>query len=163
MAQLKSQGFTVLYFHYDTVIRAFQQAGLDARFVQETPDAEIARKIRAWNRLSKKRRVSVANSLVELNKEEVVKFMETLTRAVKRQIELIRVIPLHGKSFEWRSVNEAIAFIETYDEKDSVKPVMKYEIEIRYNNGDHIQAQFSDKESAIRFLHGYQPPRLQTT
>jgi hypothetical protein len=36
-------------------------------------------------------------------------------------------------------------------------PIERYEIEVRYNNGDVVRGQFKDKSTAIDFLRGYQP------
>jgi hypothetical protein len=87
--------------------------------------------------------------------------MKALKRAVTRRIESIRVLPLHGTPLEWHSVEEAIAFIENYGEDSGSQPVVKYEIEVRYSNGDRIEGQFADKESATQFLRTYQRPLLQ--
>ena len=35
------------------------------------------------------------------------------------------------------------------------QPVERYEIEVRYNNGDSIEGRFKDKVSAIEFLLSY--------
>jgi hypothetical protein len=161
LAQLKSLGFAVLYFSYDTVVEAFKRVGIDARFDEETPDAEFARKVRAWKKLPESQRNHVARTLIEINSTAVQQFMHGLKRAVTRRIELIRVLPLHGTPLEWSSVGDAITFIERYDEGDGTRPVVRYEIEIRYSNGDRIQAQFAGKESAIQFLRSYQRPVLR--
>ena len=34
-------------------------------------------------------------------------------------------------------------------------PVERYEIQIRYTNGDQIDGKFTDKLAAIKFLRGY--------
>jgi hypothetical protein len=163
LAQLRSLGFTVLYFPYEAVVRAFKCVGIEAHFDEETPDAEFARRVRAWKRLSEKQRSSVAKALIEIHSDAVQQFMQALKRAVTRQIERIRVLPLHGTAFEWNSVEDAIAFIDGYDEEDSSQPIVRYEVEIRYNNEDRIEGQFADKESAIQFLRTYQRPLLRPT
>ena len=161
LAQLRSLGFSVMYFPYDTVIEAFESVGIDARFGEETPDIEFEEKVRAWKALSADERSIVARRLLESNSGEVQRFMERLERAVTRRIALVRVLPLHGTPVEWRSVDEAIAFIEQYTVTGGPKPVARYEVEIRYNNGDRIETQFADKEDAIDFLRGYLPEALR--
>ncbi len=64
----------------------------------------------------------------------------------------IRILPLHGTPVELASIAEAIAFIEGYDEETTFGLVAKYEVQIRYSNGDRIDAQFQSKSSAIEFL-----------
>jgi hypothetical protein len=156
LAQLKSLGFTILYFSYDAVVEAFKCVDIEARFDEKTPDVEFARKIRAWQRLSEIKRRQVAKALIEINSEAVKQFLRALNHVVIREIEIIRLLPLHGTPLEWHSVEEAIAYIKNYNEDNGPKPVVKYEIEIRYNNGDRIQGQFVNKESAIQFLSTFQ-------
>jgi hypothetical protein len=163
LAQLQSLGFTVLYFPYETVVSAFATIGLDAHFEEDTPDAEFTRKLRAWEAMSPRKRKRVAATLVKSNSGHVQQFMDALRRSITRQIELVRVMPLHGAAFEWHLIQEAIAFIEGYNENDGSKPVVRYEIEIRYNSGDRINGQFADKEGAIQFLRAYQPTAFQPT
>jgi hypothetical protein len=157
LTQLRSLGFTILYFPYATVVSAFSRVGVDAHFEEDTPDSEFARQVRTWEALSPQQRNRVAKALVKINSEEVRRFMNALEHGVTRQIELVRVIPLHGTTFEWKEVGEAIAFIESYDEASGSKPIVKYEIEICYNNGDRINGQFANKGDALQFLRTYQP------
>ena len=67
-------------------------------------------------------------------------------------------MPLHGVSSEWRSVAQAIQFVENYNEDGGLKPMVRYEIQVRYNNGDSIKAELTTKDGAISFLRGYLPP-----
>jgi hypothetical protein len=58
--------------------------------------------------------------------------------------------------FYGQSVKDAVEFIEKYDEAPRLEVFLRYEIEIRYVNGDHIKANFKDKERTIEFLRTYQ-------
>lgn len=159
--QLKSRNFKVLYFSYDTIVEAFNQIGIDANFDEDTPDDEFSQKVYAWESLSPSDKNKVATSLINVNSEEVNQFIGALSRAVKREIELIRLLPLHGSPTICASVKEAISFIEDYNENDSAKPVVKYEIEIRYNSGTVIRGEFPDKDEAIYFLREYELPHIK--
>ncbi len=156
-----SLGFRILYFPYDSIIAAFSDVGIDAYFDERTPDANLARKVRTWENLPASESKKVSKALIDINSTEIQQFMHALEVAVTREIQCIFVLPLHGTKFELTSVGEAIAFIENYVEKDNFQPVVKYEVEIRYNNGDRIEAQFTDKETAIRFLRSYQFPDIR--
>lgn len=83
--------------------------------------------------------------------------MAALSAAVSRQIERIIILALHGKSHEVKTIDDAITFIETYKNDGLSKPIERYEIELRYNNGNLISGSFKDKESAIDFLRSYRP------
>lgn len=161
LSQLKSRGFTVLHFPYETIIEAFSIAGINADFDEGTPDAEFAKKVKILNALSVENRTNIAIKLLELNSEIIREFIDRLKRAVTRQITLIRILPLHGAAFEWNTVEEGIEFIETYQNPEDLLPVVKYEISIVYNTGDRIDGQFADKQSALEFLQNYQPPILR--
>ena len=65
------------------------------------------------------------------------------------------VIALHGNETKLLSVEDAIIFLNDYSEDIGSLPVFKYEILIRYNNGDDIKATFQERADAIKFLSGY--------
>ena len=156
LTQLESLGFAVVYFPYESVLEAFKRVGIDADFDEKTSDAEFSRKIRAWKALKKVRRTLVAKTLLEINEKQVQGFMEKLKSAVTRRIRSVRILPLHGSAAEWTSIEEAIAFVEKYKEQRDSLPVVKYEVQIIYSNGDRIDGQFADKRDAIQFLRSHQ-------
>ncbi|MEW6533924.1 MAG: hypothetical protein AB1473_24060 [Thermodesulfobacteriota bacterium] len=145
---------------YEAVIEAFASVGINARSTEKTADAEFARKVKQWDALSKRRKVAVAQSLVTQRTDEVRAFMDGLTRAIRRQIASVRVLPLHGTPIDCASIEEAIKFIVGYDEAANSHPVLRYEISVKYNNGDAIVAQFNDKEDGVEFLRQFQGPEL---
>lgn len=49
--QLKSHGFDVLYFPYNTVLKAFQKFGIDASSDESTLEKDFKKKIENWNKL----------------------------------------------------------------------------------------------------------------
>jgi hypothetical protein len=156
-AQLNSLGFTILFFSTADVVTAFEEVGIDARSTEATLDSEFAAKVRAWEAPSAGEQESVGVALLSLKPDDVKHFMESLARAVTRQIESVRVLPLHGRVFEGPSVEATLAFIEEYEEDDeTVKPLVRYEITINYENGDVINCQFVEKLGAIEFLRTYQ-------
>lgn len=60
-------------------------------------------------------------------------------------------------------VEQAFSLNETYSDHSFLNPVLKYEVGIRYDNGDRIEGRFADKENAIQFLRTYQPPGFKPT
>lgn len=153
ITQLKSLGFEVLYFHYETVVKAFSKFGIDAKFDEETAETDFRNKIDSWNKLTNKE--EVAKELLKLNKPGVDEFLNSLSCSVSRFIERIIILPLHGQENISTSVTEAIDFLKTYSEDKSKLPLSKYEIIIRYNTGDKIEASFKDKKDCMRFLESY--------
>ena len=151
--QLKSLGFSVLYFSYDTVVKAFSKFGINAGFDETTSEKDFKRKINGWQQLANKE--AVAKELLKLNKKEVDVFFESLTKSVLRYIDSIFILPLHGQESSLQTVTEAILFLKEYSENKPNQSLFKYEIIIRYNTGDKIEASFKDKKDAIKFLETY--------
>ncbi len=151
--QLKSLGFGVLYFPYDTVVKAFQKCGIDASFDEKTTEIDFKTKIKGWQTLENKE--SVAKELLKLNKKHVDEFFNLLTNSVLRYIDKILILPLHGQESTKDTVIEAIDFLKNYSESNPKAPLIRYEIIIKYNTGDKIEASFKDKKDAINFLETY--------
>lgn len=108
-----------------------------------------------WASVSATGQTGVWKKLMELNQRGLEEFMLHLERAIVRQINAIRVIPLHGSAKDCVSVASAIAYVEKYDEAAPTGPLVKYEVTIRYDNGDKIEGQFQDRATTIEFLTAY--------
>lgn len=157
--QLRSHRFRVLHFSYESLVATFKAARIDASFDEKTPDADCARKVRAWERLAEKDRNNLAVRLLKDNKAQVKTFIDELEAAILRQIKMIRVLPLHGSALEIDALDMAIAFVESYQEDDTApKPFAKFEIIISYDNNDEIKGNFHKKADALDFLRSYLPP-----
>jgi len=61
---------------------------------------------------------------------------------------------------ELNNIDDAVKFIETYDENSRAASFQRFEIRVRYNNGNEIEGKFNDKVSAIDFLRVCQPVPL---
>ncbi len=155
LKQLRSLGFTILHFPYDLVLKAFARFDIDASSEEDTPDRVFQGRVNKYERLSAPRRAGLAAELVRLNEVQVRQFVDSLTLTVLRRIERIFVLPLHGASEELATLEQAIDFIKRYASQDCGKPVQRYEIQIRYSNGDTIEGRFGDKQGAIDFLQMY--------
>ncbi len=78
-----------------------------------------------------------------------------MTHSVSRFIERIILLPLHGKETETNSIIEAINFVKEYSESQFKLSLSRYEVIIRYNTGDKIEASFKDKKDCVKFLESY--------
>jgi hypothetical protein len=152
--QLRSNGFTVLYFPYASMVAAFAVVGINADFDEATPDRELGRKVRQYMKLTAKQRERIATFLRDRHKTDLDGFTASMRVALARKIESIYVLPLHGLPRTLTNVAEAIAFIEVFDESRPDAPFTRYEVGVRYSNGDEIRGQFKDKATAIAFLRG---------
>ncbi|MES2387821.1 MAG: DNA methylase [Bacteroidota bacterium] len=150
LSQLTSLGFCVLYFPYKTVVSAFGTFGIDASFDSLTPETEFRKKIDLYNELGDKEAISM--EMVRLNKAAVDSFFATLRSSINRQVDQILILPLHGQQSQLNTVTDAISFLLSYSDKNAELPILKYEIIIKYNNGDRIEGTFHERENAIQFL-----------
>jgi hypothetical protein len=156
--QLESLHFTVLYFPYENIVRAFNTVNIDASFDEKTLDVDFARKVTSWEALSDEQKHSVASKLIDMHKEEIAQFLAALKRSVTRQVELVRIFPLYSTAFIAQSIEEAITFVEGYQESSSSPgEFIRYEVEIRYVSGDVIRANLREKERVIECLRTYLP------
>ncbi len=155
LTQLRSLGFTVVYISFDDVVEAFKHVGIDANFEEGTKDAAFSEKVRAWEALTAEQRQKVSAALIEFNSPQVIAFFERLKNVIERRVTRIRITPLHGSAVEWATVDDAIAFVKRYDEAAAHSPLVKYEVEVVYSNGDRINGVFSAKKDAINFLQFY--------
>lgn len=158
LTQLRSVGFTLLHFPYEMIVRVFQTYGIDASSEEDTPDAAFQEKVDRFRRFSARQLCSLPQDLMKANAKAVRHFMDSLAKSVSRRIERIIVLPLHGMARELTTIEEAISFVSCYDNAGAPQPLQRYEIQIRYNNGDVIEGKFSDKDRAVEFLRAYRVP-----
>jgi len=90
----------------------------------------------------------------------VDEIIAALVKSISRTISGVFVMPLHGSPNVLASVNDAIAFISSYNEDKEKMPVVEYVVQIRYSNADKVEGRFGEKSSALDFLRGYLPPPI---
>ena len=69
-------------------------------------------------------------------------------------IEAIRVLPLYGAAVMFAELTEALDFIKQQpdDGRKATQPIVRIEVQVRYNDGSRIEGQFPNKFRAIEFL-----------
>ena len=67
--QLRSKGFSLVYFPYGNVLSAFSAVGIDASFDEDTPEKELRKKIRHFKTLVPSELRKIRTRLLELEKE----------------------------------------------------------------------------------------------
>jgi hypothetical protein len=157
ISQLKSLGFRVLYFSYQTIVDTFSTVDIVASFEESTSNAACKKKIAQWNKLGEQVKKKLGEHLLKTNQNEVKEFIESLERAILRQIEAVHVLPLHGIKIESQTILGALETLAQYDIKPATKPFDRFEILIRFNNKDEVKASYTHKEDAIQFLRSYLP------
>ncbi len=150
--QMRSSGFTVALFRYETVIKAFHRVGIDAAFNEKTKDAECQHIIDQIESLNDSQKDKVKKHLLKINSREITTFFKELEASLRRRIEKIIIIPCYGEPDEFASVGDAKQFIMDYLPRNTKMRVYKFEIFVEYNNGDKIDASFKEKKGVIDFL-----------
>jgi hypothetical protein len=152
--QLRSNGFAVLYIPYEEIIAAFANFGIDVKYDEGTSDAHLRKQIAKYDSLSAKDRLRLGEALRKTAPGEFKAFDKSLRAALGRRVERVIVVPLHGDTYEFGSVNGAIDLLRVYKPTKAL-PIRKFEISVRYSNGDTIVATFQNAEDAIDFLETY--------
>lgn len=152
--QLRSHGFQALYYSYEDVIAAFASVELDAAFDEGASDAELKRKVTQYEALRQTKREQISLFLRQRRQPELNAFLNALRMALQRAIQIISILLLHGLSQTLSSVSQAINLIESYHEANVTGGFIRYEISVRYTNGDEIRGQFQTKTAAVEFLKG---------
>lgn len=151
LEQLRSLGFHILYFPYDTFVAAFAEEAIDIAFDETTPDATFRRcvkKIESASRLKIKR---IKNHLVDANQKQLDNFMASLGQRLDRMVEKVVIIPLYGKPNKFATIDDAIKFLDQH-RKDGCGDFRKYEVLITFSNGDRVEGSFKDKAKVMEFL-----------
>jgi hypothetical protein len=152
LKQMESLGFTILYFDYDSITEAFAREGIDAYWEEDTPNEEVQEEVDKWEALSEDAQVRIAEHLVDLNKDSIDKFFRELTAAVTRTIDVVRILPLSGEAEDFNTLEQAMNFLDSVDEDHNSGPIVRYEVQVRYDNGDEITGEFGSKQNAKSFL-----------
>lgn len=150
--QMKSAGFVISLFPYDTIIEAFSTVNVDISFDEQTTDIHFDEIVANIEGLDKKDWDNVKKSLLASNENQINNFFTELDKALTKKIERLYLIPLHGITYEFKTAEAMITFVREYKCDKGKLPLVKYEVFIRYTNGSEIRSQFQDKEEIYVFL-----------
>lgn len=153
--QFRSHGFNIAHCPYETVVRAFAKGKVDVSSEEDTSDAVLERKIRAFNRLPSVRRARIAEEIRRLHADQFDGFFSSLRRSLGRCVKCIFVLTLSGTSHRFDRIDDAISFIAGYDQAEPASDFVRYELNVRYSNGDEIRASFATRDNAVEFLRSF--------
>lgn len=69
-----------------------------------------------------------------------------------RKQKSITILALHRNFCEIKTIKKASSYLSRYDEGRNDGGFIRYEVVIRYSNGDEIQGKFKTKLEAVKFL-----------
>ncbi|MCL4258597.1 MAG: hypothetical protein KJZ53_08730 [Anaerolineales bacterium] len=152
LQQLRSLGFHVLHISYDEILSALDTAGVEARFDEATTEEQFRAATLQVRGLPERKRNELLENILKPSSKEYIEFMTALETTVSRRVERIRIYSLHSDEASFSNAADAINYISNYTEEQVAKPFQKYELIVRYTNGDSISGVFSAKNDAVVFL-----------
>ncbi len=153
--QMKSEGFKILYFSIHGIEEAFASQGIDAHWDESTSEEVLQNRVEQLETLTEAQLWCIGDYLIEHNAGQWEIFSLSIRNALERTLESISILSLFGDSKIFYNIQDACAYIskeekETTFTKDSF---CRYEIVVRYSNGDKIDMQFKEQQAAIASLN----------
>ena len=150
--QMKSSGFEVALFSYQSIVSSFASVEIDVAFDEQTSDESFQNIVEMIMALTPEQRSEVKNKLVEYNESEMNLFLENLRYSIERQVEELLLIPLYGKEYKFKNINDLKEFIESYAEDCLDLSLVTYKVFVRFTNNSSINSEFMTKTEVLRFL-----------
>jgi hypothetical protein len=152
LEQLRSLGFQILYFPYDTLIAAFASEGIDIRFDESTPDEAFVKCTEQIVNTGYVVMEKIKEHLIQANSIQIAQFFTSLDARLGRGIRRVIVIPLYGRVNEFVAIEDALKFLDVHAIYEGSGEFRKYEILVEFSNGDKVDAFFNTKEKVRDFL-----------
>ncbi len=150
--QLRSLGFHVLYFPYETFVTAFEAEGIDIHFDEDTPDEAFRASADYIESAPESVVDSIKERLILANQEQINHFFAALNHRLGRNVDRVLVVPLYGRSSQFATIEAALRFLDQHSIYEGSGEFRKYEVQIEFSNGDRVQGSFDSKYGAQEFL-----------
>ena len=157
LEQIQSEVFKLLFFSTIEIEKAFASEGINAHWEENTPDEELLNRVKQAEALSAQQLEKIGDYLMSNKTEQWVSFVNSLKNALCRTLLSIHITSLYGDSKEFTSIKDACDYInlETSPITFTQEAFQKYEIVIKFSNGDRIEMQFKEKQTALLSLAGF--------
>ena len=155
LEQLRSNGFSILFVPYASIVAVFKKWGIDVFYKESTDDAVLQEQIDRWEALTQEQRSELGQALRDAVADELLSFLADLENSVLRRIKSVSILALRGEITECDSVPAAIKLIQSYTLDQPPGPLHRFEVIIRYDNDDRITADFGSGADAIDFLSSF--------
>ncbi len=154
LVQLRSQGFYVLHFNYTEICSLFRTVGLSIHWEENTSDSDLQDIVDSFHALDDTQMHRLLRNFFKTYSNRLKSLGDALCDSLDTTISEVVVVPIHGIAQTLNTISDAVKFIIDYDENTSA-PILRYEIIVRYNNGDEYTMKCSNKNKAIQFLNQY--------
>lgn len=155
LEQLRSNGIFVQRIPYQTIVDVYASFGIDVSTSEGTADSDLQFKIDRLDALSEDEKESIGDRLRYAASEEIKAFMEALSAAILRRISSVSILPLHGSETVVSTAKAAIKLLIEYAPPETPGALVRFEVVVRYDNGDRIVADFASAADAIAFLESF--------
>ena len=150
--QLQSLGFRILHVPYSTIIDAFSFVDINADFDETTADEEFQDQVDRIELMNQEEMRVLQDQLVTDCGPLIDQFFEELGQALDRVVISVMILPLSGEEHLFNSLVEAEHFVDKFNEERTSGTFLKYEVIVKYSNGDRIDGSFADKQELKGFL-----------
>lgn len=151
--QLESHGIVVFHIPFDQFARCFRKQGVELSYPESATSEQKLAPIRQWEALSPRKVVALRSCIEKAITHGYSAFRNSLQEALLRRVESIRVFPLYGTEHVFSSVREAMKALHQFEEAEVHEhPLVKFELQLRFSNGDKVDAAFHAKEAVLDFL-----------
>ena len=150
--QLRSLGFQVLYFPYESLVAAFQSEGIDIAFDEGTPDHVFRQTTKRIENAPPEQMARIRTHLVVANQAAINSFFVALRRRLARHVTRVVVVPLYGRVNEFATIEDALLFLDGHMIYEGSGEFRKYEIRVEFSNGDKVEAFIEAKDKVREFL-----------
>ena len=155
LKQFRSNRFNLIYCSYESMLQAFEKEGIDVSSEEDSSDETLQKKVDAFERMNKLGRQRIAANIRDLHADQFATFFTTLRGSLRRYVEYVMVLPLSGSQHRFATVQDAVLYIRNHDSSTPSLKFVKYELNVRYSNGDTIRGTFHTKAQAVKFLSLY--------
>lgn len=155
LEQLQSHNFKIAYCPYAGIVQAFASEHVDISSTEGEPNSELQRKAEAVEHLTPMQKARIAKEILHRHDDQFTAFFRDLRASLERIIAQVFILPLSGPKRQFASLGKAIRFIAAHDQTEPVSDFVRYELIVRYSNGDEVQGKFQTKEKAVTFLRSF--------
>ena len=156
LEQLRSNGFVVQRIPYQRVVDVYASFDIDVSSQEGTAEADLQPKVDRLEALSDDEKHSIGERLRDAASTEIEAFIEDLSVAILRRIDSVSILPLHGSETVVSTVKAAIKLLVGYAPPQTPGALIRFEVVVRYDNGDRIVADFANAADAIGFLESFE-------
>ena len=155
LEQMRARGINILHIPFEDIATTFDAKSIDLRYGEKSADDVKWDIVEQWEKLTKSDLEDLERTLSQKINKNLQSFLRQLTNSLERGVVAIRIWSLFGKASEFSSAEEAIQALTDMHTDDEGLEFAKFEIQVRFSNGDKIEGEFKEKATATEFLRRY--------